>query len=148
VSTTTITYTGIVPYNESATADASLTVMAMDDRQDAESYRKIDLWPALNTEDTTIHVEYLKKLRPLESDSDEPGMPIQDRIVLVYGALSRAWRRMRNPEEAATNQALYEKKLSQMAAHIQSSTDPVRLKVSEVYLYGKRGSRRTHWESF
>lgn len=149
VSTTTVKYIGLTELTEAATADASLTVKSQNSRTDSEAYRTLQVWPYLNTVDTTLHVEGIRKLKPLENDADEPAMPITDRIVLVYGACMRAWSRQRNPEEAQRNAALYERKLNNMASKIQDGTDHARLSVSGIYLAGKRGSRRTtNWESF
>jgi hypothetical protein len=111
--------------------------------------RKIEFYPYLNTEDTTIHIEYKKRFQALDADTDEPAIPFEYRTVLLYGAASRAWSRLRNPEESNKNAVLYERMLDRMASKIQDSTDTPTIKMSRLYLSGKRHNRsRYRWKTF
>lgn len=149
VATTTVAYIATVELDESPTADASLVLKLRDSADANEVYRKLELYPYLDDDDTTIHIEGVKRVPALENDSDEPLIPLRDRIVLVYGALQKAWSRLRNPEEASRNFQLFERKLIRMAAKIQDSTDFAQLKVSKLYLKGKRMPRnRYNWFNF
>jgi hypothetical protein len=69
-------------------------------------------------------------------------MPVEDRIVLFYGALSLAWGAIgRNPEEAARCRALFDNKLARMMGKIQDSQDKPRIEPDSIYIQAKKGSR-------
>jgi hypothetical protein len=142
VSTTTVTYTATVPLQESATADVALVTKIKNSENDAERYREMFVFPSMYSTDVMLHVDYMKEVKPLENDLDEPLMPIEDRTVLVYGALSRAWIRHGDSEEAARNLQLYERKIMKMLGKLNDSTDMPQLVVSKTYLRSKRTSPR------
>lgn len=108
------------------------------DETESDRYRVMYVYPAICEYSTTLHVDYKKEVGALEDDSDEPVMPVTDRIVLVYGALEMAWRRARNPEEAANNRMLFERKLAQMAGRLEDSFDTPQLTPSSNYISKKR----------
>jgi hypothetical protein len=101
-------------------------------------YRQLLVYPALNTARVTLHIDYQKETLDLSADSDEPVIPIDDRAVLLYGALSRAWDRERNPEASAKNYGMYQQKIAKMAGKLQDTFDNPRLQVSNNYLRAKR----------
>lgn len=142
VSTNTMTYTGSVPYQEAATADLSLTLKLRSTDTDAERYRELWVYPSLYNADVLMHVDYIKEIKPLENDTDEPLMPIEDRSVLLFGALVRAWTRHGDPDEVARNATLYDRKLMKMLGKLNDSTDYPQLKVSSSYMRSKRTSPR------
>ena len=107
---------------------------------ETDRYRLMLLYPAIDQYSTTLHIDYIKEASVLDLDADEPLMPKEDRIVLVYGALERAWRRARNPEEAANNRALFERKLSLMAGRVEDSFDKPQITPDSLYLSRKRKS--------
>lgn len=106
---------------------------------EVDRYRKMKLHPAIYENSTTLHIDYVKEALPLILDGDEPIMALEDRVVLVYGALARAWRRARNPEESANNQALFDRKLARMAGKLDDSQDKPSLEPASNYLAKKRG---------
>lgn len=109
---------------------------------ESDRYRVMKVYPSIYTDNVTIHVDYKKEAAALELDGDEPLMPIEDRMVLVYGALSIAWRSlMRNPEEAQVNRALFENKLARMAGKLEDSQDKPQLTPDSNYMIKKRGPR-------
>lgn len=143
LSTTTITYTALEPLNEAAVADATLLLQAKTQETSVERYKELLLHPAVNnTEARLVHATYIIEPRPLEADTDEPLLPIEDRLCIVYGALVRAWSRERNPEEAARNGQLFVRKLAAMQGKLSDSTDQVRMEPSQAYLSTKRRRRR------
>jgi len=150
VSTTTITYTGLLPLTESAVADTSLVMKKKTIETALESYRELWLQPSIFNEKVTLHINYTKLARPMVNDADEPLMFIGDRSVLLYGALQRAWSRERNPEEATKNFGLYERKLQKMAGKLDDSTDQVRFIPSKTYMALRRRQqgRRTSLQPF
>lgn len=139
VSTTTITYTASQRYNQSATADSSLVLRAMSTEGSDERYRELYLYPSLNTFATNLHLMGIKEVPPLIDDTDEPVLPISDRIALVYGTLATAWASIgRNENEAQRNQALFDRKMGKMLAKVDDSTDLPQMIVSPQYLSIKR----------
>lgn len=142
VSTTTITYTGLVNYNESAVADGSLTLKSLSQETEAEAIKELWIHPSVTDIRVTLHVDYIKECVPLINDTDEPLIPIADRSSLLYGALSRAWSRERNPEEASRNATMYQAKLTEMIGKLDDSTDFPLLVPSKSYLAMKRRSQR------
>lgn len=142
VNTDTITYTGTKILNQSQTADAGLEIKIAENTGTDEKYRNILVHPSIDDENHLLHVDYIRDVKPLEADSDEPVLPISDRIVLLYGALVKAWSRERNPEEANRNISLFSGKLAEMRGHLDDSTDSVKLQVSKTYLSVKRNIRR------
>lgn len=142
VSTTTATYVAKSYAQETATADASLTVKLLNTEASARRYRELLVYPSINNVRTTLNIDYIKEPFPLEEDSDEPLMPIGDRTVLLYGALMLAWGRERNTAEADRNAVLYQRKLEKMAGKVDDSTDLPVLKTSRTFLAAKRNIAR------
>lgn len=142
VSGSTLTYTGLMGYEESTVVESSLTVQVQDNMTDPEHFKQLFVYPSIVNTSVTLHIDYIKEAPVLIDDSDEPLMPISDRVVLLYGALQRAWSRERNPEEASRNQGLYQAKLSRMAGKLDDSTDTPVLRPSRPYLRVKRSSQR------
>lgn len=150
VSTTTIRYIHPESLEESAAADVTLQVLLQDQKADNEMFRKLKIYPYLNTVNTTLNIESIEKVKPLEDASDEPIIPMRDRIVLLYGALERAWRRHRNTEEAQLNGQKFQNKLAKMAGKMQNGMDFPKLVPGRVYKAAKRMSRRgsKRWSDF
>lgn len=142
VANDTVTYTGRGVLNESATSDTGLVVTLVEQEATTTRYRQMLVHPSLYTKRFTLHIDYLKEVLDLENDSDEPIIPTDDRAVLLYGALARAWKRERNPEASDNNQALYNNKVAKMAGKLQDSFDQPRLTPSRRYLAAKRSYAR------
>ncbi len=106
---------------------------------EADRYRLMMVYPAIDQVSTTLHVDYIKEASVLDLDADEPLMPIGDRIVLVYGALARAWTRARNLESAAQNQRLFESRLARMAGQVEDAIDKPQITPDSRYMARKRG---------
>jgi hypothetical protein len=105
---------------------------------EADRYRVMKVYPAISDYKTTINIDYIKEATPLELDGDEPLMPIEDRIVLAYGAKKRAWTRARNPEAAALAAQDYQAKLGRMAGKVEDSMDRPQMVPDSTYMAGKR----------
>lgn len=109
---------------------------------ESDRYRVLKVWPAISQYTTILKVDYIKEVPALDLDGDEPLMPIEDRIVLYYGALSILWSSIgRNPEESARNKSLYEDKLARMMGKITDSMDKPRVEPDSSYVVSKRGPR-------
>lgn len=150
VSTTTIKYVHPDSLSESATADLTLQILLQDQPEDNEVFRKLRVYPFLSTENTTLHIESILKVKPLEDAADEPIIPLRDRIVLLYFALEKAWRRHRNTEEAQLNGMKFERKLAKMAGKMQNGMDNPVMTIARTYKASKRLSRssRRRWSEF
>jgi hypothetical protein len=115
--------------------------------------RRLRWWPASDTKITTLHITGRKHAAKLVNDSDEPMMPVEDRICIFYGACSRAWARERNESEAQKNWNLFLMKLAQMAGKAEDAPSVTEMSVDPDYLVNKRYKRlaRTstgrRWES-
>lgn len=141
VSGSSIFYTGTSNIEEYTTADSGFTVTKAGIEEAYERYRELLVYPAVDSVRHIVHIDFIKDITPLEDDDDEPLIPLNDRIVLVYGALARAWPRERNPEEGNRNQALFDRKLAKMAGKLDDSTDTPILRPSRIYLATKRSHR-------
>lgn len=108
---------------------------------ETDRYRVMKVYPSLLDMATTIHVDYIREVAALDLDGDEPLMPVEDRMVLVYGALSRAWHRKRNPEASVQNWQLFQNKLTRMAGKIEDGFDKPQLTPDSAYMRDKRGPR-------
>jgi hypothetical protein len=145
----TITYTGLEYLEDTDGSDTGTSVRRLRSETSANAYRELLIYPSLNSARSSVSVKYLREVPPLENDSDEPLIPVEDRVVLLYGTLSRDWVRERIPDEGARNMALYQSKLSKMASRVQTSSDNPEFIPDRGYLAAKRGIRRPRrrWES-
>lgn len=141
VAGVTLTYTATTNLDENTAGSGATKVKIINQEKSSERFRALMLYPAIFDTRTLLHVDFIKTVRPLENDADEPAMPLEDRIILLYGALQRAWAMQRNTEEAQRNQALYNNKLESMTGKIEDSLDKPVLKVSKIYLRSKRTRR-------
>lgn len=147
VSTTTITFNTSVALQESATADATLTVKLLNGETTEDRYRELLVYPALNTDPTNLHVDYIREVRPLEDDADEPLMPISDRSVLKYGTLMFAWGSiMKDERQQDKNEARFYAKMAKMKGRLGSATSQARLVPSKSYLARKRTRQTARWD--
>lgn len=111
------------------------------DETETDRYRLMRIHPSVTSEPVTLNIDYTKEINLLTDDGDEPALPAEDRIILVYGALERSWNRMRNPEAAQYNRQLFNQKLARMAGKVEDGFDRPKLTVDSRYLRAKRGAR-------
>ena len=151
VSTTTITFTARTRLAEAAVADGTLALSLQNQKTVEESYRELWIYPSLiKDRNITLNVDYVKRVQELENDADEPLMPLEDRAVLVYGALSRQWVKARNPETFASNEQMFQTKIARMAGKVGDSADKPSIKVDPYWATAKkrsplRGNRRRRY---
>lgn len=147
-----ISYTGLVNWNEGATADTGIQVRKLEP-ESYDKYREIITYPGIFNARINLELDYIKQIVSLEADTDEPVVPLRDRIVLYYGALYHTWTRKRNPEEAGAARQLFQAKLDKMAGKTEDSPDKPQMVPSKLYMGAKRAgqrlrSRRTDGISF
>lgn len=109
---------------------------------ESSRYRELRVHPAIYNSPVTISIDYIRDVVELTDDGDEPVIPVEDRIVLKYGALAWAWRAlMRNPEEANTNFQLFSRKLERMTGKIEDSHDKPQLNINSLYMKRRRAPK-------
>ena len=112
------------------------------DETESDRYRVIKVYPAVYDKNVTINIDYIKEVTELTDDGDEPVMPMEDRIVLVYGTLARAWGSIaRNTEMAQLAKGDYLAKLARMAGKVEDSNDNPQIKPSSTYVKARRAPR-------
>jgi len=112
------------------------------DETEADRYRELRIWPAVNTSAVTMFIDYIKEVDDLVDDGDEPVMPVEDRIILKYGALKTAWRTIaRNTQEAEISKAEFYDRLQRMAGKLEDSTDKPTIQPDSLYVRRRRASR-------
>lgn len=118
---------------------------------DSDGNRLLRWYPACDSTRHTLHVTGIQEATRLSSDADEPAMPLEDRIVLFYGAAARAWAKQGNETRATTNWAHFKDKLNEMAAKTQDAPQATQMSVEADWLVNKRyrrlmrGRRSSEW---
>lgn len=108
---------------------------------DANGNRVLRWFPACREERLYLHISGVQEATALSADADEPLMPVEDRIVLYYGALSLAWTRERNESEALKCWQMFLNKLAQMAGKSGDAPQLTEMSVDSDYLIRKRYRR-------
>lgn len=142
VANDTIIYTGKTDLRETIAPETEAVVQALDTNHSRARYRQLHYYPSISRSKCLLHIDFSHETPVLENDSDEPIIPVDDRVVLLYGALQRAWTRERNPEEAAKNFGLYQQKLARMVGQLQDTLEKALIRPSRIYLSAKRSSLR------
>lgn len=113
-----------------------------DGETESDRYRLLKVYPSISSYATHIRFDYIKEASALENDGDEPLLPIEDRIVIFYGALGQLYSSLvRNPEEAARNYQLFQNKLAKMMGKIQDTLETPKLRPDSTYMAQVRGGR-------
>lgn len=141
VSGSSLTFTGTVAIQESTTADTAFVVKKLG-TESYERYRELLVYPVISQNRTTLELDYKKSVPPLEDDTDEPLMPLNQRAVLFYGTLWLSAGRHRNPEWATENLSLYRDRLNRMAGKTEDTPDKPVITLSKNYMGQKRSGYR------
>ena len=104
-----------------------------------ETY-KIALFPRVPDEDYTLHVRYIKKVTLLTDDTDTPLMPVEDRWILVYGALADYYGMQGDATMMDFWNKEYEKALRKMQGDQDDSDDRARMVVPGMWSMTRRPS--------
>lgn len=114
------------------------------DELESDRYRRMYIHPAINKTDVTLQVDYIKEITALNAAGDEPAMPVEDRVVLVYGSLARLWKSINSDiEQSQLAKSDYNSKLARMAGKVEDSQDPPKLKPDSTYVKTRRAPRFT-----
>lgn len=111
-------------------------------------YRQVRLYPAITATPVTLDIEYVEEAVALDADDDEPIIPLEDRIVLLYGAGAMAW------SEISRNEEMHDKwlakanaKLARMAGERDDGFDTPKMTPDGRYVNSQRnnGIRRRRY---
>jgi len=94
------------------------------------SYR-ISLFPPVADEDYILRISYVRKVDILESDGDEPLMPVNDRWVLVYGALADYYDMQGNETSMAFWNQEFDKGLKRMMKDNRDTDEKLKFVVGD-----------------
>lgn len=109
---------------------------------DTNTYRTMYIYPSINRTDCTLQIDYVKEVAALDLDGDEPLIPIEDRSVLVDGALARLWKSVASDNEnAQLSKQDFEQKLARMAGKTEDSIDTPKFTPTSTYVRSRRASR-------
>jgi len=109
---------------------------------ESDRYRRMYVYPAINKTDVTLQIDYVKEVSPLTDPGDEPVLPLEDRGVLVDGALARLWKSIASDNEnAELSKRDYEAKLARMAGKIEDSQDTAKVTPASTYVRARRAPR-------
>ncbi len=114
-----------------------------DDDQETESdrYRQTRIYPAINNKNMILNVDYIQEVTALEDSTDEPLMPIGDRIVLFYGGLAMGYSAIARDEDMHDRYWMkFQQKLSRMAGDRDSGQDTPKLRPNPRYINSIRNS--------
>ncbi len=112
-----------------------------DDETESDRYRQTRIYPAINNKNLILNVDYIQEVDPLEDSSDEPLMPIGDRIVLFYGALAIGYSAIARDEDMHDRYWMkFQAKLGRMSGDRDSGQDTPRLRPNPRYINNIRNS--------
>jgi len=112
------------------------------DELETDRYRQLRVYPSITKSACTVYIDYMKEVEEMSADGDEPVLPIEDRIVLKYGALKTAWRTIaRNPEEAQISSQEFYARLNRMSGKIEDSQDNPRITPDSSYFKKRRAGK-------
>jgi hypothetical protein len=112
-----------------------------DGESESDRYRQTRIYPAINTTPITLNIDYIEEITELDDDTDEPVIPVGDRIVLYYLAGAMAWSIInRNEEMHDKFYAKGQAKLARMAGERDDGMDTPTLSPKSEYLNAIRRS--------
>lgn len=118
---------------------------ASDDEFESDRYRQTRIHPSVTATPVTLNVDYIQEVEELDDDLDEPLMPVNDRIILYYGAGADAWSILaRNEDMSDRWRLMASQKLARMAGEREDGMDTPSLSPKTRYLNAirKGGLRR------
>lgn len=114
-----------------------------DDETEADRYRQTRIYPSINTTDSVIlNIDYVEEATSLEDLTDEPLMPIGDRLILFYGGLALAYSAIARDEDMHDRYwSKFMQKLARMSGNRDEGQDVPRLRPNPSYINAIRRSR-------
>lgn len=123
-----------------------------DDETESARYRQTRIYPSITQQNVVLNVDFIEKATALDSLTDEPLMPIGDRVSLFYGALSLAYSAINRNEEMSDKMWMkFQAKLGRMAGEREEGQDTPHLRPNPRYVNSirngglRRGAKRRFW---
>lgn len=113
-----------------------------DDQTELDRYRQTRIYPSINTQPVILNIDYIEEVIPLEDSTDEPLIPIGDRLVLFYGALALAYSAISRDEDMHDRYwGKFQQKLARMSGNRDEGQDVPKLRPNPRYVNAIRRSR-------
>lgn len=112
-----------------------------DDEFETDRYRQTKLYPSINNTNVLLNVDFIQEVNALVDDADEPVIPVEDRIVLFYGALAMAYSAIARDEDMHDRYwNKFQQKLARMAGERDEGQDTPKLTPVSRYVNSIRRS--------
>ncbi len=140
VTSSSISYTGRVPLDESSQIDATPTVQTLNTSNSSPA-PTILVYPSImqRNQRMTLVVDYQAYPSELIADRDEPRIPREHRNVLFFGAMWLSCDRETDADRASQYKGQMEITLQQMLSRSSSTPKTPTMRVSNSYLRTKVG---------
>lgn len=119
-----------VGYKEYDNLSLGTIILGYDFLGESSSYA-IKIFPGIADAAYTLHVDYSKRITPLDGDTDEPIIPPQNRVILMYGALADFYSVQRNDMAYQLWNAKYDKELMEMKGDTDDTDDYPKLSAQD-----------------
>lgn len=100
-----------------------------DSFDNAARNKSLILWPSIREQDYWAMIRYTKVAYPMNEDTDEPIIPVENRAVLVYGVLIEHFLQNRDIPTKREWENEYVRYTRKMAGDIETTDDELLLKV-------------------
>ena len=85
--------------------------------------KNLILYPAIVSEDTPMLIKYTQKVKPLLDDDDEPIIPYENRIILVFKALLLLFPRTKDIQIYSVWKSEYKDYMKKLMGDVESTDD-------------------------
>lgn len=112
-----------------------------DDETESDRYRQTRIYPSINNKSLILNIDYIEEATALDSLSDEPLIPIGDRMVLLYGALAIGYSAIARDEDMHDRYWMkFQQKLARMSGNRDEGQDTPKLSPTSNYVNKIRNS--------
>lgn len=113
-----------------------------DDQTESDRFRQTRIYPSINSQACILNIDLIEEATALEDSTDEPLMPIGDRLVLFYGALALAYSAIARDEDMHDRYwQKFQQKLARMSGNRDEGQDTPKLSPNPRYINAIRRSR-------
>lgn len=109
----------------------------------------LKLYPSIPDANYILHLDYFKQVEELINDTDEPLIPLNNRVILVYGAISEFASLQRDEVTSAIYDRKYKDELKKLASYITDTDDSPKFVVPDRWSRNRSGqgsSFQIDWE--
>lgn len=109
----------------------------------------IKLFPKIADEDYVLNITYSKKVDKMENDEDEPIIPLESRIILLYGALAAFYAQQNNESQFQYWNGLFLQEVKKLESDIDDVSEFPQLKATNKWRKNRRiMATSIDWGSF